>query len=167
MAYSVQNAMRPIKVRRMKKTGEKVFGLCFAGIPVLGFLIFGLLPIAAAVAMSFMKIKGYNFDGAYGVGFGNYSDLLFGEFKGKFWLSIGNSFIELIALPVQTALALVISVFLNKGLKGTKFFRTVFFIPYVCSVVAIMTMWKWIYEENFGILNQIITALGGQKVGFI
>ncbi|MBQ2711803.1 MAG: sugar ABC transporter permease, partial [Clostridia bacterium] len=78
-----------VKTNRMKHTGEKIFGLCFAGIPVLGFLIFGLAPIVIAICMSFMKIKGFNLNGAYGVGFENYRELLFGEFAEKTFLSIG------------------------------------------------------------------------------
>ncbi len=151
----------------MNNRKEKMLGFLFAGIPVLGFLIFGIIPIFMAFGMSFMDIRGFSFEDAAWTGFSNYSSLLFGEYAGRFWLSLLNSLIELLALPISLAIALVLSVFLHKKLRGSKFYRVVLFIPYVCSVVAVTTMWKWIYEEEFGILNQMLMGMGLEKVGWI
>lgn len=143
---------------------ENLVGLALALIPVIGFTIFGLLPMILAVVMSFMKIKGFHFDGASIVGWENYAAILQDE---KFYTSVGNTFYAALALPISMVLALLIAVLLNRRCKGTKAFRTVFFIPYVCSVVALMTMWKWLFEEEFGILNQILAFFGKEPIGWI
>lgn len=111
-----------------------------------------------------MRIKGFHFDGATFVGIENYKTILQDE---KFYLSVGNTFYAALALPISMVLALLIAVLLNRGCKGTKAFRTIFFIPYVCSVVALMTMWKWMFEEEFGILNQILGWFGKEPIGWI
>lgn len=150
------------KEKKLKK--EAVLGFGMAVIPIVGFLIFGFIPLVAAIIMGFMDIKGYNLDGAAWSGITNYVYVLN---DGKFWLSIVNTFVGALALPLSIVLSLFISVLLNKKLKGTKFFRTVFFIPYVCSVVALTFMWRWLFEENFGILNQFLTTLGLSKIGWV
>lgn len=151
----------------MKNKKDKIAGFCFAGIPVLGFLIFGVVPMLIAVIMSFMKIKGFSFYESSFVGLKNFTDLMFGEYASSFYLSVLNSFIELLALPVSLAIALVISVCLHKKLRGTKVYRVIIFIPYVCSVVAVTTMWKWIFEEEFGIFNQLRMLVGLKPIGWI
>lgn len=151
----------------MRTKSDKIIGFCLAAIPVVGFLLFGLIPMGMSVVMSFLKIKGFNFDSVSWVGFDNYFNLLFGEYSEKMYLSIFNSLVEWLALPISLAFALVISVFLNKDLKGTTFFRTVYFLPYICSTVAITTMWKWLFEEEFGILNQLLMGMGIEPIGWI
>ena len=51
--------------------------------------------------------------------------------------------------------------------KGKKFFQTAFFIPYVCSLVAITFMWELIFNADHGLLNSVIIAFGGQAKNWI
>lgn len=145
-------------------TKEAKIGFFLALIPVLGFFLFGFVPIVLAIVMSFMKIKGFNFNGATVVGFDNFAFLLKDV---KFYKSIKNTFVYSLTLPISMVFALIIAVLLNRNVKGTKVFRTILFIPYVCSVVALMTMWKWLFEEEFGILNQILIFFNQEPIGWI
>ena len=52
-------------------------------------------------------------------------------------------------------IALILAVFLNKKLKGTSAFRTIFFLPMVCAPAAVAMVWKWLYNQQFGLLNNI------------
>ena len=149
---------------RNRITKEAKIGFVLALIPVIGFLLFALIPIILAIIMSFMKIKGFNFNGATFVGFENFAFLLK---DAKFYTSIKNTFVYALTLPISMVFALIIAVLLNRNVKGTKVFRTILFIPYVCSVVALMTMWKWLFEEEFGILNQILEMFGQEPIGWI
>ena len=60
-------------------------------------------------------------------------------------------------------ISLCVAYLLTKNVKGKKIFRTIYFIPYVCSVVAVVLMWKWIFDTNYGVFNTII----GQKLDWV
>ena len=52
---------------------------------------------------------------------------------------------------------------MNQGVKGTALFRTIFFVPSVCNIVAIALVWQWIYDADLGILNYFLSQLGSPK----
>ena len=58
---------------------------------------------------------------------------------------------------VTLCIALVISVLINSIKRGSKIFQVLFFIPYICSSVAVALMWEWVFSgEPFGFLNSIL-----------
>lgn len=74
-----------------------------------------------------------------------------------FWRSLTNTlFFALIVVPVQAGLALLLALLVNQKLKGRNFFRTIYFIPTVTSMVVISMLWRFIYQTD-GLLNQTIT----------
>lgn len=149
--------------RKFKVSKEGVAGFSLAFIPVLGFCLFGLIPMVLAIAMAFMYIDGYNFNGSSFVGFDNFKDVLNDKL---FWQSIGNTFYMSVSTFINILLALLIAFLLTKKIKGKKVFRTIYFIPYVCSVVAITLMWQWIFNYRFGIINHLIKLAGGEAVNW-
>jgi multiple sugar transport system permease protein len=152
----MQSAFYPQK----KVSKEAVYGTCFAGIPVLGFIIFGLIPMIVAVIMAFTDVK-FALEDLQWVGFDNFAYAL----KDKmFWKSVVNTLYFALSMPISLIVALIVSVLLNQDIVCKKLFRTIFFIPYVCSVVAVALMWKWIFDANYGVLNAIITKCGGEPV---
>lgn len=151
-------------IRKKKIKSESIVGFTLAIGPVIGFLIFGLIPMILAIFMSFMKIRGYSFEDSSFIGFANYVEILK---DATFYKALGNTFYAALSMPISLVLSLVIATLLNRKTWGTKLFRTVFFLPYVCSVVAVTTMWKWMFNTDFGIINDVIKALGGQPVPWI
>lgn len=140
---------------------EQLWGVGLALAPIAGFVIFGIIPMALAVAMAFMNIRGFSFTGAQWAGLDNFRTVFTDV---KFYKSVGNTFYAALSMPVSLVLALIVAVLLNQKLRFKKIFRTIFFIPYVCSVVAVTIMWKWVFDGNYGILNDIITRMGGERV---
>jgi multiple sugar transport system permease protein len=61
---------------------------------------------------------------------------------------------------VRTALALLLAIALNQQLRGMHVFRAAYFLPTITSAVAAATVWRWIYEPNFGLLNSLLYAIG-------
>lgn len=138
------------KKRKVSREGLAGFTLSFA--PVLGYLIFSMIPMVLAVFMSFMEIEGYDiFDSSF-VGFDNFKYVLQDE---VFWDSIVTTLYMSLSTFVNIVLALLIAFLLTKNIKCKKMFRTIYFVPYVCSVAAITIMWKMIFNYPFGILNSI------------
>ena len=72
------------------------------------------------------------------------------------WQSLWNTIkYALIEVPFGVVIALILAVFLNKKLKGTSAFRTIFFLPMVCAPAAVAMVWKWLYNQQFGLLNNV------------
>jgi len=73
----------------------------------------------------------------------------------------------LLTTPTGIAISLGIALILNMPLKGKIIYRTSFFIPYITSVVAISLVWQWIFNDEYGLLNYMLTVLGGDKVNWL
>ena len=81
-----------------------------------------------------------------------------------FWTSLRNLlFLAIGFICIQHPLALIVAAVLDKlGGRGESFFRCVYFIPNVISVAVIAYLWKFIYNPDFGLLNNVIKAFGGK-----
>lgn len=123
---------------------------------LLGFLAFTMLPVIAALLISFT-----NWDllrPAEWVGFANYERLLTDPL---FHRVLRNTLVYVLGtVPVQMLLALLIALALNQRIPGQIFFRTAFFMPVIASTVAVALVWRWIYHADFGLLNSALYALG-------
>lgn len=134
-----------------------IFSLVLPG--VLLFLFAILAPICLSVYYGFTDYSGmgsFNF-----VGWENYKTLIHDK---AFWMSMRNSlFLAIGFICIQHPLAMITAAILDKlGGKGEGFFRCVYFIPNVISVAVIAYLWKFIYNPDFGLLNNIIKAFGGK-----
>lgn len=94
-------------------------------------------------------------------GFGNYLRMLDDS---VFWLSLKNTLLLFAIIPICVVLGLFLAVILDKGLKGTNFFRNVFLLPFALSFVVTGTLWAWMYNPANGIINSLLRAMG---LGFL
>lgn len=134
-----------------------IFSLVLPGLLVFLFAI--LAPICLSVYYGFTDYTGMgsmNF-----IGFENYKELIKDQ---AFWMSMRNSlFLAIGFICIQHPLAIVVAAVLDKlGGKAEGVFRCVYFIPNVISVAVIAYLWKFIYNPDFGLLNNIIKAFGGK-----
>jgi len=65
----------------------------------------------------------------------------------------------LVVAPVQGALALGLALLINQKLRGINVFRAIYFMPVVVSIVVVSLLWRFIYDGNDGLLNNLLTAL--------
>ncbi len=76
-------------------------------------------------------------------------------------ISVKNSSIlALLSVFIQLPIALVLALILSRGIKGDKFFRTVYFIPVIISTVVIGQLWMKIYNSDYGLLNTVLGKIG-------
>ncbi|MSU89715.1 ABC transporter permease subunit [Rhodobacteraceae bacterium 2CG4] len=68
------------------------------------------------------------------------------------------TFVAVVA-PVQAALALVLALLINQKLRGINVFRTIYFMPVVVSIVVVSLLWRFIYDGNDGLLNNLLAGL--------
>lgn len=136
---------------------EEVQGILYANIPLFGFCLFGLIPLLLSLYLCFNSFKGLRLHTAKFVAWENFSKILQDE---MFWQSLGNTAFVLVAAVVALLLSLAVSGLIATNVRGAKGFKAIYFVPYVCSLVAITFMWKWIYDYNYGVLNTTLMDWG-------
>jgi multiple sugar transport system permease protein len=135
---------------------ERWWAYLFVAPPLLGFLVFGLGPMIASLALSFTQYDVLT--PPEPVGLDNYRRLVTEDFfVGRTTLNTG---FYLLGVPVGIAVSLGIAMLLDRATRFQAFFRTVYFIPSVCSIVALALLWKWIYRSDYGLINTSLSALG-------
>ena len=78
---------------------------------------------------------------------------------------VNNFFFALVVIPLQTGLGLLLALVVNQGLKGQNFFRTMYFAPVVTSMVVVSIVWRFLYDPNNGLINEMISTLTFGNVG--
>lgn len=136
---------------------EEVQSILYANIPLFGFCFFGLIPLLLSLYLCFNSFKGLRLHTAKFVEWENFSEILQDE---MFWQSLGNTAFVLVAAVVALLLSLAVSALIATNVRGAKGFKAIYFVPYVCSLVAITFMWKWIYDYNYGVLNTTLMDWG-------
>lgn len=130
-------------------------GYLFIAPAMIFFLTFVFYPMVKGMHMSLYRFRGRN---QFFVGFDNYIKLTTDT---VFLRSMTNTmFIVAVAVPVVVILSLFIAVNIyNKSAAVRSFFRGIFYLPAVSSVVSITVVWLWIYNPDFGILNYILKSM--------
>jgi len=132
--------------------------------PTIIGLVFGTVgSIIATIILSLLKwdlISPPQF-----VGLQNFAGLLKDQLFLKS-ITVTVSF-ALLYVPGTMIISLLVAMLLNRKLRGTGLFRTVYFLPVVSSAVAVGLVWSWIYAKDAGLLNYIITNLGGEPVNWL
>jgi len=144
------------KSRFSSRTREAIECYIFMLPVILGLLMFYLGPMVASLYFSFTE---YNMlSSAEWVGLQNYRDLMDDDL---FWKSLRvTAMYSAISVPLVLMLALGLALLLNQKLRGVTVFRTMYYLPTVMSGVAVATLWKWIFNTDYGILNQMLDRIG-------
>ncbi len=151
------------QTRRNKRT-QNTTGWLFMAPAIIILVVFLLLPIVGAVWVSLSDWKGKGSPlGANFVGLDNYSALLgkTGLAQRDLATSLRNNlYYVILVVPLQTILALVLALTLNRRrLRGKGFFRTAFYFPSVTSSVAISLVFLFLFTAS-GAVNQILGWFG-------
>ena len=147
--------------KKSKKRTRKEFlvGMGFILPSLCGFLIFTLIPVIISLFLSFTK---WNFMEGWGAikftGLSNYIRLFSDEW---FINSYKNNIIfTAVTVPVLIALGMVMANIINKHIWGGGAVRTMIFIPYIASVVAVCAVWMVLLQPSYGPVNQFLRLLG-------
>jgi len=148
---------------RSKRGDDVITAYLFMAPLLVGILFLYLIPLFKTISLSFSQSMG--FERYAWVGLKNYATLFKDQ---EFWQSVKNTFLyTLIVVPIGVLLALILAVFLNENIKGKGIFRTLYFLPMMVSPAAVSLLWMWIYNNDFGILNNVLQAIGLQGVNWL
>ena len=136
-------------------TKEALAGYGFLLPNLLGFLLFTSLPVLASFYLSFVQWD--LLSPARFIGLDNFIQLFRDPL---FWKFCWNTVYLMISIPIGMAGSLILALALNQKLKGIVIFRTVYFLPTICSGVAIYMLWRLLYNSDFGLFNMSIEKIG-------
>lgn len=134
--------------------------------PFLIFIIiFTLYPVINVFTISFKENYSYLRGTFKALNFENYKYVLTDD---KFTSGLKNTALYvLFVVPVSTAIALFFANLLNKKVRGSAIFQTAFFLPMVTSVTAVGLIWRLMYNQQYGIINWLLTKVGIEKIGWV
>lgn len=126
----------------------------------LGFVIITLLPILFSMILAFMKWDGVN--EVTFVGLKNFFDMVKDE---TFHISTFNTvYYALGTVPLTLLCSLGAAVLLNSKIKGRNLFRTIYFFPYVASLVAVAVIWNMMFHPTMGPINNFLAKIGVENI---
>lgn len=131
------------------------------------FLVFQLVPTVWTVYISLTKWKGIGKPEFCGLE--NYQKMMIDN---MFWDSLGNTMVYWITgLVLILFCALLIACLLNsryiKNAKALSFFKTATFLPNICAAIAMGLIFRMLFDENAGLINELLSAAGGTKVPWL
>src|SRR5437868_9295070 len=134
----------------------------FSRAALILIFVFFFLPVLASLVLSVTDFDIYaiaNPPTTRFVGLANYSKLLHTP---EFWQALRNTFyFALVGGPLTIAVALGAALLLNAKLVRFKsFFRTIYFTPFVTTLVAVAIVWRYLYHTRYGLLNYALGHIG-------
>ena len=145
-----------------KSNQRKLAPWLFLAPGIVMFLIYVIVPIFQSMWISF-----YDWDGlgqAKWIGAGNYVELIDDD---AFYTSLKNNVIWLVLYMLSVPAGLMIAIFLNQTIWGMRFYKSLFFFPFVISQVVVGLIFSWFYAPGFGLLYGIIESLTGTGVAVL
>lgn len=137
--------------------------LIFSAPFLIVFIVFLVFPVFFGFFISFFKWG--ILSSPKWIGFNNYikifSDKLFYE---SLWHTV---FFVLISTPLFLLVGFIMALFVNSKLCLNILAENIFFIPYILSITVIGTLWGWLLQRNYGLVNQIIMLFGGEPVKWL
>jgi putative chitobiose transport system permease protein len=134
------------------------------------FMAPALLVLGVFFVGSFLEVVRYSFTSysAFAppewVGLDNYRRLLADD---RFWTCLGNSFVYLLVTPVLVVVSLVCATLVDAGIRGSRGWRLLFFLPVVTPTIVAAVAWRIVLHEENGLINGVLTGLGLDAVNWL
>lgn len=153
-AAAVPPARRTSRMRARRRESVAALGMVSPAVFLL--VMFIVIPVVLAFALAFTNARLVSPTPAQFTGLQNFRTLLDDPL---FYKSLRNTFyFAAVVVPLQGGLALVLALLVNAKVKGVNFFRTVYFLPVVTSMVVVSILWTLLYQKT-GLVNEIISRL--------
>lgn len=121
---------------------------------LIGTLIFIVIPVVFSFGLSFCDwnlLSPVHFEGLK-----NYFELFTSS---NFALILKNTFVFAICVTlIAVVIPVILAAVLNNKIRGSEFFKTAYFLPFITPMIVIAIIWEWIFDPNFGLLNYLLKA---------
>jgi multiple sugar transport system permease protein len=141
-----------------KKTRDTAAFFLFASPWLVGFILLTVVPMLSSLFISFTKWNVLS--PPKWAGLGNYSTMINDPL---FYKSLQVTFVyTFFSVPINIILSIFVALLLNNKISGMRVFRTIFYLPAVVSGVVVSLVWLWMFNPEFGILNNLLKLIGIQ-----
>ncbi|MFD2626785.1 carbohydrate ABC transporter permease [Salibacterium salarium] len=157
-AYQSNTKKQQLGRFKSTKFKENFAGYMFVAPMLIGTTVLIIIPIFIALAVSFTDwvfISG--FQSADFVGLENFKTMVQDE---PFIQSVVNNIWLILAVPLTMALSLVLAVVINKNVYFKGFFKVIYFMPYISSIVAIAIVFQLLFHPAYGPINEFLMSIG-------
>lgn len=141
---------------------EQLFGISLLSPPILIFFLITVVPLGIGIGLSFyggLGLLALNFIGAE-----NYQGLIN---DGTFWQSLITGIIFAVySVAIQMVLGVGIALIINEKFRFANIIRTIVLVPYLIPTVAVAIIWEWLLNNNYGVLNFVLSETIGTTVNF-
>jgi len=129
----------------------------FLALPLVLYLVWVVVPIFQSMLFAFTKRDSIVY-GTVFVGFKNFGRLVQDP---QFWTAVKNNVLWLVFFVlVPVPLGLAVAMLFNNDYPGTRAYKTLFYLPMTLSFAVIGTIWMWIYNPDYGVLNTFLRGAG-------
>lgn len=151
-----QGSKKSVVLQRRGKRRENLIGYLFILPSIIGFSIYVVYPLISSAYYSLTRWDG-NTDPVF-VGFKNYIYMFTKD--PSFLPSLkATTLFAVLSVPSSLILGLLLAVLLNRNMPGIRLFRTALYLPAVLPSIATLELWKFIYNPQFGLANQVLSFL--------
>lgn len=139
------------------ETRNSLLGLLLIAPTVMIFCAVIVYPLVSAVYLSLFSIYTPTMDGEW-AGFDNYQRLLQ---SGDFWRSLGNNVVWTVGtLSLQIVFGISVALMLHQNMMFRSLARSLVLFPYFLSTVVAVLVWRWLFNDLYGILNHVLMGAG-------
>jgi multiple sugar transport system permease protein len=122
---------------------------------LLGFLALSVVPLALGFAASLTNYDGYNLDSLRFRGVDNYLRALDDP---EVWHALWRTVVfSIMNVPLSIGLALLLAILLNGAIPARGIFRTIFYLPHILPIVAVVWIWRIFVDQNYGLVNGMLS----------
>jgi multiple sugar transport system permease protein len=141
-----------------EKSRDTMSFFLFAAPWLIGLLWLTLIPMAASLIISFTQWDLLTSPKWFG--FGNYITIFTDPL---FYKSVQVTFtFTIFSVPLNVIVSVFVALLLNNKIRGMTMFRTIFYLPAVVSGVVVSIIWLWMFNPDFGIINNMLHVIGIQ-----
>ncbi len=140
-------------MKKFKLLDNELYAVWIFILPALiGILIFILIPVVCSLGLSFCKwdlLNPIEYVGLY-----NYIELFKNEIFYKILL---NTVVFALSTSIfGVIIPLIFASILNSKIRGSEFYKSAYFLPFITPMVVVGIVWAWIFDPNIGLLNQLL-----------
>lgn len=142
--------------RRDKLTSDTRAAYAFMAPALIGFTVFVVYPLIRSAYFALTRYNGLT--APVFVGLGNFRRMFTTD--PSFWPSVRATLLLVVLyVPLSLVIGLALAVFCNRRMRGVRVLRTLVYLPVVLPVVATITLWKFVFNPQVGLANQVLTWL--------
>lgn len=130
---------------------------------ILGLILLNIYPFIYSIYLSFTSSDG--FGSPVWIGTENYVELFSDTVMVR---SVVNTlYYTLLSVPLSVIFSLVVANLINSKIKGSQFYKSIYFLPTVIAPAAVAMIWSWMFNSEYGLINYLLSLLNVERVRWL